>query len=76
MKILIAIFLAVFNIIFFITYFVVNLILMLFYGFRLPKVSPYHVSNPYRGKITEREFFCDEFVQSREFPYIPKTEIK
>ena len=61
--------LAMFNIIFLISYFIMNLILMPFYRFKLPKVSPYHVSNPYVGAINLKEFFNDKFIQSKQFPY-------
>lgn len=60
---------AIFNVLFFIAYFIVNLFLMPFYGFKLPKVAPYHVSNPFVGNITVKEAFNDKYVQSREFPY-------
>lgn len=61
--------LAIFNVLFFIAYFIVHLLFMPFYGFKLPKVSPYHVSNPFVGNITIKEAFNDKYVQSREFPY-------
>ena len=69
LKILYKILLAIFNVLFFINYFIVNLLLMPFYGFKLPKVAPYHVSNPFVGNITTKESFNDKYVQSREFPY-------
>jgi len=61
--------LAIFNVLFFIAYFIVHLLFMPFYGFKLPKVSPYHVSDPFVGNITVKEAFNDKYVQSREFPY-------
>lgn len=61
--------LAIFNVLFFIAYFIVNLLLMPFYGFKLPKVAPYHVSDPFVGNISVKESFNDKYVQSREFPY-------
>lgn len=61
--------LAIFNVLFFIAYFIVHLLFMPFYGFKLPKVSPYNVSDPFVGNITVKEAFNDKYVQSREFPY-------
>lgn len=49
LKILYKISLAIFNVLFLINYFIVHLLLMPFYGFKLPKVAPYHVSNPFVG---------------------------
>lgn len=69
LKILYKILLAIFNVLFFIAYFIVHLLFMPFYGFKLPKVSPYHVSDPFVGNITVKEAFNDKYVQSREFPY-------
>lgn len=63
------IFQAIFNVIFFVAYFITNLLLMPFYGFKLPKVSPYHESNPYVGNISVKESFEDKFIQSKEFPF-------
>ena len=54
--------LAIFNVLFFIVYFIVHLLFIPFYGFKLPKVSPYHVSNPFVGNITIKEAFNDKYV--------------